>query len=384
MQGYLTTSPSSYNWLIFNSGQNLAPLPWGTGGGGLLLTGRNVIFGMASQPIFPIDEAQLTSVITEGIFYGNQPQIHINMLFGALCLLSFATLDLAAGIRLNLRVFLSLRGNTVEDFGNISYWVNVLKMVSFVGQIFTGDSILLYRCWVIYGRNFWVIAAPATMLAAELVCGCFEIYTEFAFGSGTSLIVSKPFAPYIITVIVLTVFVNISVTSLMIWRIWSIIHDTQKLSPSRTRCGPLSGALCILLDSGLMYTSSALIMLVTYVVSNNASYLVSDCLVQIIGITFNLIIIRVGRGTATQPLVVSEKTLSMRVPEQHSLHFRDFNDDRQSRSFDPSLSITAVDIESRLCETEGIDLAVSPVDDCVGELTPPPKIHSASLLLDSS
>ncbi|GAW05637.1 hypothetical protein LENED_007505 [Lentinula edodes] len=340
--------------------------------------------GMASQPIFPIDEAQLTSVITEGIFYGNQPQIHINMLFGALCLLSFATLDLAAGIRLNLRVFLSLRGNTVEDFGNISYWVNVLKMVSFVGQIFTGDSILLYRCWVIYGRNFWVIAAPATMLAAELVCGCFEIYTEFAFGSGTSLIVSKPFAPYIITVIVLTVFVNISVTSLMIWRIWSIIHDTQKLSPSRTRCGPLSGALCILLDSGLMYTSSALIMLVTYVVSNNASYLVSDCLVQIIGITFNLIIIRVGRGTATQPLVVSEKTLSMRVPEQHSLHFRDFNDDRQSRSFDPSLSITAVDIESRLCETEGIDLAVSPVDDCVGELTPPPKIHSASLLLDSS
>ncbi|KAJ3864189.1 hypothetical protein EV359DRAFT_41563 [Lentinula novae-zelandiae] len=262
---------------------------------------------MASQPIFPIDEAQLTSVITEGIFYGlsqsfstivlkPRKEIHINMLFGALCLLSFATLDLAAGIRLNLRVFLSLRGNTVEDFGNISYWVNVLKMVSFVGQIFTGDSILLYRCWVIYGRNYWVIAAPATMLAAELVCGCFEIYTEFAFGSGTSLIVSKPFAPYIITVIVLTVFVNISVTcelinfilpsntlvliryaALMIWRIWSIIHDTQKLSPSRTRCGPLSGALCILLDSGLMYTSSALIMLVTYVVSNNASYLVSDC-----------------------------------------------------------------------------------------------------------
>lgn len=169
---------------------------------------------MASQPIFPIDEAQLTSVITEGIFYGlvlSQPvvvclkyrftlsditqwiilsfvhvhiwsynprttginlvtffacihdllissyqnqslhtivlkprkEIHINMLFGALCLLSFATLDLAAGIRLNLRVFLSLRGNTVEDFGDISYWVNVLKMVSFVGQIFTGDSILV-------------------------------------------------------------------------------------------------------------------------------------------------------------------------------------------------------------------------------------------------
>ncbi|KAJ4490956.1 hypothetical protein J3R30DRAFT_3278392 [Lentinula aciculospora] len=340
---------------------------------------------MSPQRTFPIDEAQLTSVITEGIFYGHvrtfvfkrRKDVHVHMIVAAICLSFFATLDLAAGIRLNLRVFLYLRGNTVDDFSDISYWVNVLKMVAFVGQVLTGDSILLYRCWVIYGRNYRVIAAPAIMLAAELICGCAEIYIESTFGTGMTLVVSKQFSPYIITVIVLTVCVNISVTcecrvalALIIWRIWSIINTTKKLFPSRTR-SPSSDALCILVDSGLMYTSSALIMLITYVMQNNASYLVSDCLVQIIGITFNLIIIRVGRGTATQPLAELEKTRSD-VSERHSIYFS--NSASQREHFDASASFNSFDTE-RL--REGTELRL---DDDSGVLTPPPKTHSARIL----
>ncbi|KAJ3735992.1 hypothetical protein DFJ43DRAFT_1150788 [Lentinula guzmanii] len=371
---------------------------------------------MPTQTTFPVDEAQLMSVITEGIFYGefkifkiNEPQstdrnltaliytgiylvtffacihdllvshghdlscvlkrrkdIHVKMIIGAICLLFFATLDLAAGIKLNLRVFLSLRGNTAEDFGDISYWVNVLKMVSFVGQLFTGDTILLYRCWVIYGRNCWVIAAPAIMLVAELICGCFEIYTESTFGPGRSLVVYKQFAPYIITVIVLTVCVNISVTSLIIWRIWSIISNAKKLFPSRTR-SPLSDAIRILLDSGLIYTSSALVMLITYIVSNNASYLVSDCLVQIIGITFNLIIIRVGRGTATRSFDKMSKTPSQ-LPERRLLNFRETLP--QSRTFDASSSSPSLsDVEAERFHQRTV------VDDGV-RITPLTKAHS--------
>ncbi|KAJ3834152.1 hypothetical protein F5878DRAFT_545358, partial [Lentinula raphanica] len=203
--------------------------------------------------------------------------IHFNMLVGAFCLLFFATLDIAAGIRLNLRVFLYLRGNTVDDFGDIAYWVNVLKMVTFVGQMITGDAILLYRCWVIYGKDFWVISAPAMMLAAELVCGCLEIYTESTFGSDMTFVVSKQFAPYIFSVVALTFSMNVIVTSLIIWRIRSIMNNTKKLFPSCTRRSPLENAGCIMLDSGVLYTGSTLIMLITYIFANNASYLVSDC-----------------------------------------------------------------------------------------------------------
>ncbi|KAJ3711471.1 hypothetical protein DFJ43DRAFT_1161750 [Lentinula guzmanii] len=224
---------------------------------------------------------------------------------------------LAAGIKLNLRVFLSLRGNTAEDFGDISYWVNVLKMVSFVGQLFTGDTILLLSMLGDIWKNCWVIAAPAIMLVAELICGCFEIYTESTFGPGRSLVVYKQFAPYIITVIVLTVCVNISVTSLIIWRIWSIISNAKKLFPSRTRsplrCYPYPARFWT--D---IYELSAGHADHVYCVQQRE--LPGFRLLQIIGITFNLIIIRVGRGTATRSFDKMSKTPSQ-LPERRLLNF---------------------------------------------------------------
>ncbi|KAJ3821851.1 hypothetical protein F5880DRAFT_1579230 [Lentinula raphanica] len=346
---------------------------------------------MSSQTTFPIDAAQLTSVITEGIFYGiylvtffacirdllfcnsydtfvikPRKDIHFNMLVGAFCLLFFATLDIAAGIRLNLRVFLYLRGNTVDDFGDIAYWVNVLKMVTFVGQMITGDAILLYRCWVIYGKDFWVISAPAMMLAAELVCGCLEIYTESTFGSDMTFVVSKQFTPYIFSVVALTFSMNVIVTSLIIWRIRSIMNNTKKLFPSCTRRSPLENAGCIMLDSGVLYTGSTLIMLITYIFANNASYLVSDCLVQIIGITFNVIINRVGRGQATCTRVFDEKPRA-RLSGQSSLHpEKTFS---QPLQFAANASFADSDIE-RFSESPT-------VYDQASTLTLPTKTHPA-------
>ncbi|PSR70618.1 hypothetical protein PHLCEN_2v13506 [Hermanssonia centrifuga] len=57
----------------------------------------------------------------------------------------------------------------------------------------------------------------------------------------------------------------------------------------------------IILDSGLIYTLSVIIFFATSVAGSNAEYAVSDVIVQLIGITFNLIIVQVNTGDILSP-----------------------------------------------------------------------------------
>jgi hypothetical protein len=69
-----------------------------------------------------------------------------------------------------------------------------------------------------------------------------------------------------------------------------------------------------MIESGLIYTLSVIILFCVYITSNNAQFGVSDAVVQIIGITFNLIIIRVQDA---QPDQMSNPPLESRVHTGH-------------------------------------------------------------------
>jgi hypothetical protein len=75
--------------------------------------------------------------------------INWKMVFPSLGLLVFGTLDVAFGLYHNVQAFILIR-NPAAVFSNTSYWVNVMKMVDYVGQTFIGDGILvrssLYLC----------------------------------------------------------------------------------------------------------------------------------------------------------------------------------------------------------------------------------------------
>lgn len=127
----------------------------------------------------------------------------------------------------------------------------------------------------------------------------------------------------------------------MVLRIWLIQNQVSRLvenSPGSTTSGrTMSNVIHILVESGAIYTTVVLILLCTYVTGSYASYLVSDCVSDNInrashpgfinsiarpnysepppmcirlwadvqfekGIVFNLILIKVARGTAVEPV----------------------------------------------------------------------------------
>lgn len=115
---------------------------------------------------------------TEGRFKPLR-HIHLKMLLAAIIMFVCASLDVAFHLRHNLDVFTASRSNAVEEFSKTSSWINVISMGCYVVQTFVGDSILvrilyfllhivawtdftkLYRCWILWGRNWFVILAPA-------------------------------------------------------------------------------------------------------------------------------------------------------------------------------------------------------------------------------
>ncbi|PPQ99838.1 hypothetical protein CVT24_009632 [Panaeolus cyanescens] len=223
------------------------------------------------------------------------------MLTAAVLMFTFASLDVAFHLRHNLDAFVAYDGDPIDEFLKTSYWLSVMKMVCYVVQTFIGDSILLYRCWVVYNKRWLVIVVPVLLWLGTTVCGALTIFVQATLeDSSGALLNASSLVPFITSMLCLTLATNVLTTSLIVHRIWKIRREVRHRSTIHSQ-SPLTSVLIVLIESGLMYTCSIVILFGLYMASNNAQYGVSNAVVQIIGITFNLIITSVDRGEAVEP-----------------------------------------------------------------------------------
>ncbi|KAK0462531.1 uncharacterized protein EV420DRAFT_1251086, partial [Desarmillaria tabescens] len=269
---------------------------------------------------FPVDEAQLASLFVDSVFYGllsdnffsclhgllttsngnlkSRHTINYQMVAASLWMLVFSTVQVSCHLRFVLDAFIYSDGDPIDTLSDMSHPVNVAQLVTFVAQTFMGDCILLYRCWVIYERRWMVVICPVILWIAETGCGIAGVCIETSLGRD-SAITNPSIFPLIITLQSLTLATNVITTSLIVHRIWTIHSAVRQLVPS-IKNHPLRNALVVVIESAAVYTASVVVLLIVYAIGSNALYVVSDTIVQIIGITFNLIIIRFARGTAVK------------------------------------------------------------------------------------
>ncbi|KAF9026865.1 hypothetical protein BDZ89DRAFT_1134576 [Hymenopellis radicata] len=193
------------------------------------------------------------------------------MILATITLLVFATLNASLSVRLNLEGFIYYRGDPSDWFNNMGSTIAIIKRADYVGQTFMGDCILIYRCWVIHGRKAVVIFFPTLFLIAETVCGVMTVYTQAHLDPNED--VDSQLTPYLMTVV-----------------------SSSGYAVLDRHPGTLLRVKVMMIESGLLYTVTTLIFFGMYVSSNNASSLMQDTIVQIIGITFNLIIVSVSRN----------------------------------------------------------------------------------------
>ncbi|KAM5545449.1 hypothetical protein V8D89_000487 [Ganoderma adspersum] len=303
---------------------------------------------------FPIDVAQIVALFLESLFYGlylvsfgmcmytmltsSQPRRGQRSMFlvVALLLFVFATLDVALLLRHVLDAFIWYQGpgGALAEFSDISYWVNVMKTVTYVAQTSIGDVMLIYRCYVVYSRN-WMLVAPLCILwLVGIIVSVFWCYIEFTLHAN-ALLNTRKLKPFITSTLVITLVLNLIATSLIVYKIWSTERSTRRAfaGTGLDNTSNLRRAMHIVIESGLLYSVGVVVFFAVYLASNNAQYGVSDCVVQIIGIAFNLIIIRIDQGKAITNTVASQRIRNTKP----SLSFR------LSRSTGNPSSTAAVD-----------------------------------------
>ncbi|KAH9941729.1 uncharacterized protein BXZ73DRAFT_41550 [Epithele typhae] len=174
-----------------------------------------------------------------------------------------------------------------------------------------GDFILLYRCWVIWGRNYWVIVLPSLTAAGGLACIAGFAHLVLALAPGE--LPPPAMIPLETAAYVLPLCTNVLTTGLILYRIWwasrlgggrAMIANTRRIAV---------GAMAVVVESGLLYLVVQLIFVVLVALDSDGLDIVIGLAVPVYGIAPTLIIIRVALGLSVEAITSPDTVGSSRL-----------------------------------------------------------------------
>jgi len=194
------------------------------------------------------------------------------------------------------------------------------------------DSLVIYRCYVVWGFSIKIIILPLILLIATSVCAYIAVFNFSQIHPGQNVFAIN-IAEWGTALFSLSLATNIIVTFLIAGRIWWISRKACKLLGKEIR-RKYNHTVAIVLESGAIYSVSLMTLLILYCSKTNAQYIVYDALAQIMGIVPTLIIVRVGLGLSTQDVQTYGSTLHTGVSTFNApapskslgIHFRNGTD----------------------------------------------------------
>ncbi|KDR67462.1 hypothetical protein GALMADRAFT_1087002 [Galerina marginata CBS 339.88] len=192
-------------------------------------------------------------------------------------------------------IFSTGAGGPTAMYTTTSALENIAKPLSIYVQTLIGDAVLIYRCWIIYYCSWPVVFLPIILWITTLGAGIWTVFLEANLRAGA--INQAEVWPARATFWSVTTSISLITTSLLVWRIWRVERDNHRnhVGSGSMHTGYLRDVIGIIVESGLLYSAVAFITGVTNAVRNNSMFIVSSAEMQIVGIAFNLIIIRLGR-----------------------------------------------------------------------------------------
>ncbi|KAI0292629.1 hypothetical protein B0F90DRAFT_1645372 [Multifurca ochricompacta] len=168
-----------------------------------------------------------------------------------------------------------------------------------------GDAILIYRCWLIWGKNYFVIIIPSLCAVAGFACLA-ETSHRLLGINPTAPIAPNSLVPLATAGYSLPLVTNVLVTLLIVSRIWYLSPMSNPNlrgipPPSRTA----RHVIDIVVESGALYLVTQAIFVGLFAAKHPAQAIIAVIAVQIYGIVPTLIILRVARGL---PQVTTPKT----------------------------------------------------------------------------
>ncbi|KAG6865532.1 hypothetical protein C0991_001725 [Blastosporella zonata] len=180
-------------------------------------------------------------------------------------------------------------GGPVAYIGNLRPWDHILKDTLYATQENLGSAAAIYRCWILWNKNWKVILLPITLLIANLVSG-YTVCATYAVVLPTDTVFNSRLDRWIKTFYSVAVILNIMTTGLMGIRIWTTHRKSASYSVGQSKLLPV---LQILVESAALQLVVEIVLLALYCSNINAQYIVLESVASIVGITFNAITLRI-------------------------------------------------------------------------------------------
>ncbi|KAJ7157768.1 hypothetical protein C8R46DRAFT_1112723 [Mycena filopes] len=171
-----------------------------------------------------------------------------------------------------------------EFLSNFSGSIPLLNNAVYGLQTLLGDGVVLYRCYVVWGR-FDVIILPFMAWLASFGMVCW-ILTSLSRGTAVPIEANE-----IVILYATTLAANLSGTLLLAFRIWKADQNARKLNSTHSTLRPI---LAVILESGALYTITLIMAMITILHFLAMEYVVNTLIPSIISITFSMVFIRVG------------------------------------------------------------------------------------------
>ncbi|KAG0692686.1 hypothetical protein DFH29DRAFT_817261 [Suillus ampliporus] len=274
---------------------------------------------MASTGV-PLDTAAIISIALEGILYGFSVLMFIGnvraltykrairdinrpIVMVAILLLILSTAHMVVDI-IRLEYGLVTYRNTFSGgptafFEDITQPTWVIKNEIYALQTMLGDGVVIYRCYVVW-QSSRIIILPSMLWCLSSVAGLLAPYYASQATSGN--IFTGPAAQWVTAFFILTLSTNLISSVLLAYRIWT---TERKMFATRATEGTMTPIVRVVVDAAIMYSASLFSILICFICSNNAQYILTDMNISIISIAFYMVLIRIAlRKTAHDHLSV--------------------------------------------------------------------------------
>ncbi|KAI0642529.1 hypothetical protein C8Q79DRAFT_917043 [Trametes meyenii] len=230
--------------------------------------------------------------------------------------------------------------NPSAIYANPSSTLSLLKNAMNIVVAIVSDAIIVYRTYVVWNYNIWIVLAPIGLFMGDTAVGVWAVWTLAQTKPGAIPIlaaVSVRIRYFFIITFVLNLLCS-GLICLKIWRIQSLVprdYSGERSSGSRV--------LEIIVESAGLYCAHLFILIVTNSVGTNFFFVFLDPLPPVGAYVFSMLIVRTRQ--------TSEKTSTSLAGSGTAIRFRSTGRSINTR---PPVSIgVEIDLE-RVVDTESV------------------------------
>lgn len=182
--------------------------------------------------------------------------------------------------------------STADALNEYPDWFTGITSVSDANAILA-DCVIIWRCWVVWGRQWWITVVPiiCTMLTTAFsIIAIYQTVTSTTFGA-----VGVDYATALYSTSLAT---TLYCTAVIVYRVVQVGRVSRVGERSGAGIRAYRGVIEILVESSALYCIATLFALVAYIRSGPASEFASAFWTSITGIAPTLIVGRVASGEA--------------------------------------------------------------------------------------